>query len=390
MKEFSKVKVLYPYPMKLSNGYTYMLSILQFLNSLSNYYEVILLSLDKECEIKNYFKNILNVELNKNLKIVTISNKFFFLKSNKLFFFRNLKKYITNNHSSERLLIYSRDLKQMRLCLKKLRKLNRISFAFEVHQILSENYKKKGEKDNANKLERLERFVFGNADFLISITKTLEIEIHNKYDSKARLIVLPVGFNKDFLLAKKNQIDADVIYTGNFSDWKGLDTLIEAVSIIKYTHNKNIRVKLIGARKGDQIKYIEICKKFNVSDLIDIVPRMAHKKILHFLESSLIGVLPNKYLDDGALYTSPLKLYEYLGAGLKVVASRLPSIESNISDSLVYFFEPENPSDLAEKIIYALSDQNFDKHIVQTFARNFTWEARAEKFYFFINENLNN
>jgi len=88
MKEPSKIKVLYPYPMKLSNGYSYMLSILQFLNSLSNYYEVILLSLDKEAEIKRYFKNILNVELNKNLKIITISNKFFFLKSNKQFFLK--------------------------------------------------------------------------------------------------------------------------------------------------------------------------------------------------------------------------------------------------------------------------------------------------------------
>jgi len=103
----------------------------------------------------------------------------------------------------------------------------------------------------------------------------------------------------------------------------------------------------------------------------------------------LIGALPNKYLDDGALYTSPLKLYEYLGAGLKVVASRLPSIESNINDSLVYFFEPENPSDLAKKIIYALSDQSFNRNRVQNFAKKFTWEARAEKFYLFINENLN-
>ena len=385
----SKIKVIYPYPMKLSNGYSYMLSILQFLNSLSNYYEVILLSLDKESEIKRYFKNILNIEFNKNLKIVTISNKFFFLKSNKLFFFRNLKKYIINNYSNERLLIYSRDLKQMKLCLEKLRNRKRISFAFEAHQILSENYKKKGEKDNAKKLERLEKFVFRNVDLLISITGTLEIEIQKKYNSKAKLLILPVGFNEDFLLAKKNQIDTDVIYTGNFSDWKGLDILIEAVSIIKYTYEKNIRVKLVGARVNDQIKYNEICKKFNVTDLIDIVPRIEHKKILRLLESSLIGALPNKYLDDGALYTSPLKLYEYLGAGLKVVASRLPSIESNINDSLVYFFEPENPSDLAKKIIYALSDQSFNRNRVQNFAKKFTWEARAEKFYLFINENLN-
>ena len=60
--------------------------------------------------------------------------------------------------------------------------------------------------------------------------------------------------------------------------------------------------------------------------------------------------------------------------------SRLPSIESAIDPSLVYYTTPENPKSFAKKILYALDDESFDALNVRNFAKDFTWEARARNF----------
>ncbi len=68
-----------------------------------------------------------------------------------------------------------------------------------------------------------------------------------------------MGFNKDFLkIEHENSKSYDVVYTGSFSSWKGLDTLISALSIIKREYKKDIRAVLIGADKKTRIKYSKI------------------------------------------------------------------------------------------------------------------------------------
>jgi len=89
------------------------------------------------------------------------------------------------------------------------------------------------------------------------------------------------------------------------------------------------------------------------------------------------------------LYTNPLKLYEYLGAGLKIVVSKLPSIQSAVPSELVFFATPEDPQDFANTIKKALEcsdDGLIEKH---NFSKNFTWESRARRFSEIINENFN-
>ena len=380
------MKIIYPYPMHISNGYTYMLSIIQFLNTLAEIVTVELLCLDSREDIKDYLNNNLNVDLHPNLKIIKISNKKFGVKSNKLFFISNVLKYL-EQYKYEKLVVYTRDFKQMRLAIKNLKSDNsNIKFVFEAHQILSQNYCREGEYKKAKEMKELENFVFSNVDELICITSTLSSEIKKVFPACTNNHhILPVGFNKDFLnIEHKKNTKYDVIYSGNFSEWKGLDTLVEAISIIKHQYNRDIKAVLIGANDQTKQQYENQAKELSVFDNIEIVKRVEHKKIYSYIALSKVGVLSNKYDADGLLFTSPLKLYEYLGSGLKVVVSRLPSIESNIDESLVYYATPENPESFAKEIIKALDDKSFNAQMVKDFAKDYTWKARADKFTQFI------
>ena len=380
------MKIIYPYPMHISNGYTYMLSIIQFLNTLAEIVTVELLCLDSREDIKDYLNNNLNVDLHPNLKIIKISNKKFGVKSNKLFFISNVLKYL-EQYKYEKLVVYTRDFKQMRLAIKNLKSgTSNIKFVFEVHQILSQNYCREGAYKKAKEMKELEDFVFSNVDELICITSTLSSEIKKVFPACTNNHhILPVGFNKKFLDIKNESVKKyDIIYSGNFSKWKGLDVLIEAISIIKHQYKINVAAVLIGASDSTRQQYENQAKELGVSNNIEIINRVEHKKIYNYIAQSKVGVLSNNYDADGLLFTSPLKLYEYLGSGLKVVVSRLPSIESSIDESLVYYAVPENPQSFAKGIIKALKDEDFNIQVRKDFAKNYTWESRANQFLQFI------
>ena len=372
--------------MHISNGYTYMLSIIQFLNALAEDVPVELLCLDSGSDIKEYLNNNLGIKLHENLNVVKISNKRFGVKSNKLFFISNVLKHL-EKYKSEKLVVYTRDFKQIRLAIKNLKSgTSNIKFVFEVHQILSQNYCKEGEYKKSKEMKKLENFVFSNVDVLICITSTLSSEIKKAFPACAKShYILPVGFNKDFLnIEHQEDKKYDVIYSGNFSQWKGLDILVEAISIIKHQYNRDIRAVLIGANDQTKQQYEDQAEELKVLDNIEIVKRVEHKKIYDYISQSKIGVLSNKYDADGLLFTSPLKLYEYLGSGLKVVVSRLPSIESNIDQSLVYYATPENPHSFAKEILNALDDDTFDINKIKEFSKSYTWESRSKSFMKFI------
>jgi glycosyltransferase involved in cell wall biosynthesis len=379
------MKIVYPYPMHLSKGYTYMLSIIQFLNTLSNLAPVDLLCLDDRTTLSNYLIDNLGIELNKNLNIIQISNEQFGIKSNKFFFIKGVIKHL-NKLSDERIVIYTRDLKQMRLCIKKFKNSKRnTEFIFEAHQLLSENYLKEGFKKKSYAIRKQENFVYSNVDSFVCITSTLAHEIKKSFrNCSQNYLVLPVGFNKKFLSISNNTKKYDVIYSGNFSKWKGIDCLLEAISLVKKANYKNIRLLLIGSDKNSKKFYEAKSKILEIDQNVIIFNRMAHKKIYQYISESIIGVVPTSSEGDGLLFTSPLKLYEYLGSGMKVVSSRLPSIESNIADDLVYYCKPNDPRSLADSIILALEDGNFDSKKVKHFAEKFTWEKRAKKLIDFI------
>ena len=380
------MKIIYPYPMHISNGHTYMLSIIQFLNTLAELTPIDLLCLDNEESISVYLKNNLGIELNSNLNVVQIANKKFGFKSNKFFFINNVLKYI-KRFKHEKLFIYTRDFKQMRLCIKALKNTQtNIKFIFEAHQILSQNYQRESNLKNANKMRKLEEYVFNNVDGLVCITSTLSSDIKRLFSNCSKnQLILPVGFNKNFLKKEKNYSKKyDVFYSGNFSKWKGLDYLLDAIAIIKNNHSENIMALLIGADKDSKEYYEYKAERLGISKNIKILNRIEHKKIYSYIQESKVGVVPNTSEGDGMMYTSPLKLYEYLGSGMKVVASRLPSIESCIDSSIVYYAQPEDSESLANAILYAINDKNFKMDKVRTFAKKYTWEARSKMFLDFI------
>lgn len=376
------MRIVYPFPMHIGQGFNYMLSIAQTVNAFAKYCPVDLLCLDSPEELRLFFQETLGDYVHPGLNIIQVRNRRLGVKSNKLFFHYSACKHVRKLLSQERkIVVYSRDYKQLFLLLKRFTKEKNLRFVFESHQILSQNYCRKSQFRNAKRYRKLERSVLERVDCLVPITKTLNNEIDEVFHGVTpERIILPVGvsgkfFNADFLPDKKY----DLIYAGGFSAWKGIETLLDGLVYVVRDY-PDLKALLVGA-VGERRKYYhKMVVDYNLANNVEFRGHTPHREMPALLLEARVGIVSGSYREDGLLYTSPLKLYEYLASGLIIVAARIPSLMSAVPEYLVHWAIPDDAESFAGAIISALnedSNQNRTERI--EYAKEHTWERRAQK-----------
>lgn len=165
-----------------------------------------------------------------------------------------------------------------------------------------------------------------------------------------------------------------VVYTGHLYEWKGASLLAEATSMI----SSDIQVYLVGGTEQDVTRFKALYQAPN----LHIVGWQPHQLIPYWDRAGDVLVLPTSGKEKiGAVYTSPLKLFEYLVSGTPIVAARLPSLQEFLTDKDVLFFEADNAADLARAIKQSITDPPPTKAWP-----GFSWESRAAVIKNFISK----
>ncbi|MGB3921682.1 MAG: glycosyltransferase family 4 protein [Minisyncoccia bacterium] len=174
-----------------------------------------------------------------------------------------------------------------------------------------------------------------------------------------------------------------VLYWGNFKLWKGVDTLAEAVSELKEEF-----VVMVGATKESDLNRIreKTSKLSNVLVKGFQPPEDAPK----YLAAADVLVIPNSAKDENSLlYTSPLKLFEYMAAERPIVVSDLPSLREILNNRNAVFFKPDSFENLATTIKMLLSHEELQKKLARQARQDveeYTWDKRAEKILDFLSK----
>ena len=106
------------------------------------------------------------------------------------------------------------------------------------------------------------------------------------------------------------------------------------------------------------------------------------------MKAADVLVLPNSGKEKiSRIYTSPLKMFEYMAAGVPIVASDLPSIREVLSEKTAFLFEADDARDLAEKIEMVLENkegagERARKALKEV--KKYNWEERAGKILDFV------
>jgi len=179
---------------------------------------------------------------------------------------------------------------------------------------------------------------------------------------------------------KKNSLR--VVYTGSLFLWKGVNTLVDSLSYLP----RRCQLIFIGGSGEYLLNFKRYVEDSGHSSRIEIIPHIPKKKLLEFIEKADLLVLPNSAKDKMSLFTSPIKLFEYMASKRPIVASSLPSIKEILIDKKnAILFEPDNPIDLAKKINLAFSeDCEYIVNNAYEDVKIYTWDLRAKGIANFI------
>lgn len=231
------------------------------------------------------------------------------------------------------------------------------------------------------------------ADIFIAISNGVKQDLIKLGADEKKIAVIPSGvklnnyFNEfdenDF--RKKINVNNDefiIIYAGSWEEWKGIEVLIRAYREVLKKIN-DCKLILVGGEKEEFIKIRQLLEFLDIDRqrflLVGFIPQT---DVVKYLKISDIGIIPNIKTTLGIRYTSPLKLFEYMAAGLPIVVSDLPSMREILTEKEAEFFEPENEHDLAVKLIGLINNKVKRERfgfLMRQKVNNFTYEERCKK-----------
>lgn len=239
---------------------------------------------------------------------------------------------------------------------------------------------------------------------VVVITNHLKEDLMKMGFTAKNILVAPDGVDFDqFDLAISQKEARDklnlpqdkkiVAYTGHLFEWKGADILLETAKLIsnfkfRISNFEDILFIFVGGMPQDIENFK---KKAGNLDNVMILGQRPYKEMPLFLKAADVLVLPNSAKEEiSRLYTSPLKLFEYMASGRPIIASDLPSVREILNPTNALLIIPDDPKLLAEKIQILLSDKNLQFSLAAQaleLAKKYTWQARAENIRSHILEN---
>lgn len=170
-----------------------------------------------------------------------------------------------------------------------------------------------------------------------------------------------------------------VVYTGKLSGEKGVDTLIQAAPVLS-----DVGFVIVGGESAENEALRRTLQRMNGKINVTLTGFRSHSDALLFQKAADVLALPHsmKFVHS-KFHTSPLKLFEYMAAGVPIVASDLPSHREVIRHGQnAWLVKPDDPNALAQGIHTILEDRALAQRLAKQATRDvqgYTWEQRASE-----------
>ena len=201
-----------------------------------------------------------------------------------------------------------------------------------------------------------------------------------------KITVMHNGVDHDYFKTplKEPSQKNKMVFVGNllrFNKSRGIEFVIQ--SMAKNNFPNDILFKIIGGPEDEVDRLKDLVSKLQLKDRVEIVGRMSRKETINQLRNSEFGLLLNSNDDIHSTdHTSPLKYFEYLYAGLKIIAIDFPSHRAlPFSTNICFFIKKDSKS-----FIKALNDASSKSILNKVDLESITLEKRSKKILSFLSE----
>ncbi len=172
------------------------------------------------------------------------------------------------------------------------------------------------------------------------------------------------------------------LYAGSFYPWKGVELVVTSWDKMP----KDWHLILMGGPAPDHAR-VEALVPTSVRARVHFLALRPHADAMRVFPMGDVGLLTSssKY-EIGRRYTSPLKQFEYLAAGLPILASDVPSSHEVLDERTTRFFQPTSDA-FVSALQQVWSDKSWRASASKAgpeLVKKYTWEARTQSIVAFI------
>lgn len=210
----------------------------------------------------------------------------------------------------------------------------------------------------------LETKAYRNCDVLVCISEELkDIIVQETGISSKKVVVMANGVDVELFDPKKYQpkrvFDGFTIgFVGTLYAWQKIDLLLD---VLYDLDEDGLSLNLVIVGDGAAKSELEIkMRELNLESQVKFVGQVSRYEVPGYIAGFDIGYSGQGKLSIGAMYLSPLKLYEYMAMAKPVIASDFEDAQNIVLDGQTgYLFHSEDKDSLKENLLRAYQDRDF-------------------------------
>lgn len=238
-------------------------------------------------------------------------------------------------------------------------KLKNIDLVYDSHELFTETPEVIHRKFVKNTWESIERSIVPKLKDAYTVNGSIADIFRQKYNVDFKVVRnIPAGRGtKNNVSRSELELPEDkkiiLLQGAGINIQRGSEELIEAVQFL----DKSYLLLIVGG--GDVIHILKkTVKEKGLDDKVWFRDKMPPEKLFRYTANADLGITIDKDTNLNYRYSLPNKLFDYIHAGIPVLASDLPEIAKIVREYKVGDFIPDHqPESIANKISEMLSDE---------------------------------
>ena len=206
--------------------------------------------------------------------------------------------------------------------------------------------------------QTIEQFIFPKLKHIITVNQSIAQLFKDKYNKDLRILRNVPNKVETLKLKSKSELDIaedkDIIITqgAGININRGIEELVEAMQYLN-----NVHLIIIG--DGDVIPQLKKrVLELKLENSIIFKGRMPYHEMMQYTQHAKLGITIDKDTNTNYKYSLPNKLFDFIHAGIPILASKIIEVEKIIKKYQIgLFINNHEPTHIANQIKYALDNK---------------------------------